>query len=298
MTIFIEVVLPVLLVFAIGFAVQKWKSVSIKSVSVVALYIATPALVFQTFYNADIDRQYGYMVLFAFLLLFALIIVNKGAAKIAGASEEKESGWILATAFMNSGNYGAPIILFAYGEEGFAFAVSFMVLQAIIMNIFGVYYAAKGNAGARYAVKAVFSMPVTYALMLALIFQLTAFSMPENIMGTVDILAEAAIPLVMVILGMQLATMTFGQLEWKDVSYSVFVRLIISPIIAFGIVQFMPLDPLLANVLIVSAATPSAATIVMYAVQFDNQPKYVSGVTLVSTLLSIVTITVLLMILP
>ncbi|SES39013.1 AEC family transporter [Salisediminibacterium halotolerans] len=298
MTIFIEVVLPVLLVFAIGFAVQKWKSVSIKSVSVVALYIATPALVFQTFYNADIDRQYGYMVLFAFLLLFALIIVNKGAAKIAGASEEKESGWILATAFMNSGNYGAPIILFAYGEEGFAFAVSFMVLQAIIMNIFGVYYAAKGNAGARYAVKAVFSMPVTYALMFALIFQLTAFSMPENIMGTVDILAEAAIPLVMVILGMQLATMTFSQLEWKDVSYSVFVRLIISPIIAFGIVQFMPLDPLLANVLIVSAATPSAATIVMYAVQFDNQPKYVSGVTLVSTLLSIVTITVLLMILP
>ena len=297
MTIFIDVVLPVLLVFAIGYTVQKWQNASIKSVSIVAIYIATPALVFQTFYTAEIDQQYFYMVVFSFILFFALIALNKIAAKLTGASAEKESGWILATAFMNAGNYGAPIILFAYGEEGFAFAVSFMVLQAIMMNLFGVYYAAKGNAGSRYAIRSVFTMPVTYAVILAMTFQITGLSMPENLLGTVDILAEAAIPLVMVILGMQLATMSFGQLDWGSVSYSVIVRLLVSPVIAFGIVQFMPLEPLLANVLIISAATPSAATIVMYAVQFDNQPRYVSSVTLVSTLLSIVTITLLLMML-
>lgn len=297
MYIFIQVVLPVMLIFAAGFAIQKWKKVDIKPVSVVALYVATPALVFQTFHNAEIDRQYFYMVVFSFALLAAIIILNKVVAKAGGKSEKKESGWILSTAFMNAGNYGAPIILFAYGEEGFAYAVSFMVIQAIIMNVFGVYYAAKGYAGARYAIKSIITMPVTYALLLAVFFQITPYSMPENIMGSIDIVAASAIPIVMIILGMQLANMKIGQFDWPSVSYSVAVRLFVSPLIAFGLTQLMPMDPVLAKVLIVSAAMPSAATIVMMAVQFDNQPRYVSSVTLVSTLLSIITITVLLAIL-
>lgn len=297
MTIFIQVVLPVLLVFGAGFAIQKWKQVDIKPLSIVALYVATPALVFQTFYHADIDRQYGYMVVFALLLLFSIIVLNKLVARMTKQSTEEESGWILGTAFMNSGNYGAPIVLFAYGQEGFAFAVSFMVLQAIIMNIFGVYYAAKGQSGARYALKSVLGMPVTYAVLLGVIFQLNDFTIPDNILGTVDIVAEAAIPMIMIILGMQLANMSWGQFEWKPLSYVVTVRLLISPVIAFLLTLIFPFDPLLANVLIISAAMPSAATIVMFAVQFDTKPKFISSVTLVSTLISVFTITLLLMIL-
>ncbi|MFC4736380.1 AEC family transporter [Bacillus daqingensis] len=297
MTIFIQVVLPVLLIFAAGFAIQKWKKVDIKPVSVVALYVATPALVFQTFYEAELDRQYVYMVVFSFALLFSLILLNKLVAKITKRSEKKESGWILSTAFMNAGNYGAPIILFAYGQEGFAYAVSFMVLQSIIMNVFGVYYAAKGYAGSRYAVRSILTMPVTYALLLAVVMQATPLAMPDNLMGAVDIVAAAAIPIVMIILGMQLANMQIGQFDWPSISYSTTVRLLISPLIAWGLTMLMPMDPLLAKVLIVSAAMPSAATIVMFCVQFDNQPRYVSSVTMVTTLLSVITITVLLAIL-
>lgn len=294
MYIFIQVVLPVLMVFGAGYAIQKWKKVDIKPVSIVALYVATPALVFQTFHNVEIDSQYLYMLIFAGALLLSLIVLNKVVARAAGKSEKTESGWILSTAFMNAGNYGAPIILFAYGQEGFAYAVSFMVMQSIIMNVFGVYYAAKGYAGARYALRSIIAMPVTYALLLGIIFQSIPYSMPENIMGGIDIVASSAIPLVMLILGMQLANMKLDHFDWPSVSYSVIVRLFVSPLIAFGLTQLMPMDPLLAKVLIVSAAMPSAATIVMIAVQFNNQPRYISSVTLVSTLLSVITITVLL----
>ncbi|ADI00243.1 AEC family transporter [Salisediminibacterium selenitireducens] len=297
MTIFIQVVLPVLLVFGAGFAIQKWQKVDIAPLSMVALYVATPALVFQTFYEADLDRQYGFMVIFALLLLFSLIAINKAAASLTKASSTDESAWILSTAFMNSGNYGAPIILFAYGQEGFAFAVSFMVLQSIIMNIFGVYYAAKGRAGARYALRSVLGMPVTYAVLAGVFTQWSGLTVPDNLMGTVNILAEAAIPMVMIILGMQLANMSWSQFEWRPLSYAVTVRLLLSPIIAYGLTLLFPFDPLLQNVLIVSAAMPSAATIVMYAVRFDSKPAFISSVTLVSTLLSVLTVTLLLMLL-
>ncbi|MCD8510365.1 MAG: AEC family transporter [Bacillus sp. (in: Bacteria)] len=294
MTIFIQVVLPVLLVFLIGYVVQLWKRVDIKPISTVAIYVMTPALVFRTFYTSEVNIQYLYMAIFASLLLFALIIVNKIYCRMMNYRTKLESGLILSTAFMNSGNYGVPIILFAYGEAGFAYAIVFMVLQSVIMNFFGVYYAAKGMAGIRTAIKVIFLMPATYAVILALMIRGLGLSVPDNLFQTVDIISEATIPTVMIILGMQLAKIKWEGFEWGKITYGVVVRLIVSPLIAFGITLLFPMDPLLAKVMIVLSATPSAATIVMYAVQFDAKPKLVSSITLISTLVSIFTITILL----
>ncbi|WP_017727110.1 AEC family transporter [Halalkalibacterium ligniniphilum] len=297
MTIFVQVVFPVILVFFIGFLVQKWKKVDIKPISTVAIYILTPCLVFRTFYEAEMNMQYVYMILFSLILLFALIIINKAYRFMRRYSQSTESGLILSTAFMNSGNYGAPIILFAYGNAGFAYAVSLLVLQSVIMNFFGVYYAARGKEGIKIAIRAVLMMPATYAVILALILKATPIYMPDNLMLTVDIIAEAAVPTVMVILGMQLALIKWEHFEWGKIWFGTIVRLVISPLIAFLITLMFPFDPLLANVLIVLAAMPSAATIVMYAVQFQAEPRLVSSITLVTTLLSIFTITLLLAIL-
>jgi len=296
MTIFTSVVLPVLLIFLFGYLVQIWKKIDIKSISVVAIYVMTPALVFRTFYTATIDLQYAYMVLFSMILLFALIVINKLYAWKMKYSASLESGMILSTAFMNSGNYGAPIILFAYGQAGFEYAVSLLVLHAIMMNFFGVYYAARGISGVKTAVKAVLTMPATYAVIVAIFFKMINLKVPENLFSAIDIVAEATIPTVMIILGMQLAKIEWGSFEWGKIYYASFVRLIVSPLIAWLLVLIIPMDPLLAKVLIVTAAMPSAATTVMYAVEFDAEPRLVSSVTLITTLLSIVTVTILLII--
>jgi predicted permease len=295
MQIFVQVVLPVLLIFLIGYAVQKWKQIDIKSVSTVAIYILTPCLVFRTFYVAELNKQYLMMVVFSAALLFLLICINKIYSKIRKYSQSVESGLILSTAFMNSGNYGAPIILFAYGDLGFAYSVSFLVLQAIIMNVFGVYYAAKGHGGGvRMAVMSVLKMPPTYAVIVALILQLFHFEVPGNLFSAIDLVAQATIPVVMLILGMQLAEIKLSGFQWGKITYAVSARMFISPAIAFFLVWLIPMDPLLQKVLIVSAAMPSAATTVMYAVQFDTEPDLVSSITLLTTIVSIFTVTILL----
>lgn len=297
MQIFIQVVLPVILVFFIGYLIQKWKRLDIKPISTLAIYVMTPCLVFRVFYTADLNMQYLYMVVFALILLFSIIAINMIYAKFRKYPQDLESSLILSTAFMNSGNYGAPIILFAYGDIGFAYSVSFLVLQAVIMNFFGVYYAARGKASIDIAVKSVFMMPATYAVIIALLLKALHLDIPQNLFQTITIIADATIPTVMLILGMQLANIQWAKFEWGHISYGVIVRLLISPIIAYAITLLFPFDPILAKVLIVSAAMPSAATIVMYAIQFDAKPKLVSAITLVTTIISVFTITILLILL-
>ncbi|WP_307794975.1 AEC family transporter [Alkalihalobacillus sp. BA299] len=296
--IFVNVVLPAILIFMAGFIVQRWKKMNIKSISTLAVYILSPALVFKTFYDVQLDQQYLFITMFSLILLFSIIIINKVYSKFRKYPRDVESGLILSTAFMNAGNYGAPIILFAYGETGFTYAVSFMVLQSVIMNFFGVYYAASGNIGFKAAIRTISGMPLTYAMVIAISFNLLSIPFPANLYSAVDLVGQATIPVVMLILGMQLAELKVDKVINKErLIYGTTVRMLISPLIAFVFILFFPVDPLLAKVLIVLTAMPTAVTTTMYALQFNTTPKLVSSIALVTTLVSVVTISILLTIL-
>lgn len=294
MTVFIQVVLPALLIFLAGYGVQKWKRMEIKSISTFAVYLLTPALVFVTFYDAVLDQQYLFMTIFCFMLLFIIVIINKIYAKIRKFPPNVENGLILSTAFMNSGNYGAPIILFAYGELGFAYAVSFLVLQSVFMNFFGLYYAASGQMGFRLALRTIFSMPLTFALIIALTMNIFQINMPYNLYSAIELVSLAAIPVVMLVLGMQLAELKVDKMVNKEkLLFGTVVRMFLSPVIAFAFVILIPMDPLLGNVIIVLSAMPTAVTTTMFALQFDTAPQLVSAIAFVTTLVSVITISVL-----
>lgn len=291
MGLFVEVVLPVLLVFLAGYGLQKWKRLNLQSISTVSIYVFTPCLVFKTLYDKELNLQYLKIAAFALILLLVLITIVKITAKIKKYPQSMESGLVLSTAFMNAGNYGSPIILFAFGQAGFSYAIMFFVLESIIMNFFGVYYAARGQAGMKEALRQVFMMPATYAFLVALIVKVVHLPIPDNALSIIDLLAQAAIPCVMVVLGMQLAEINVRSFQWGKVSYGVVIRLLISPLIGWAITLVMPMDPLVEKVLIVLSAMPTAGSITLYAVQFDSEPQMVSSTTLVSTIASVLTVT-------
>ena len=292
--IFVEVILPVFMVFTIGFIGQRLLKLDIKSVSSVAIYFMMPTLVFRTFYKIDLDAQYLYLVLFNLLLFYGIIFVVMLISKLRHFSDSTANGLILATGFMNSGNYGAPVILFAFGELGFAYSISFVVLQTIFMNSFGVYYAAKGNTGIKDAFKTVLTIPSIYAFLLAVLWKKFHIPMGESFYQVIDLVANATIPTVMLVLGMQLSQIKITKLDWEKISIGMFLRLFLSPVIAWIITLGMPLDPLMEKVLIVTAAMPSAATMTMLSLQFDTEPELVSSITLFTTVLSAFTLTLLL----
>lgn len=294
---FIEVVFPVVLVFIIGYIVQLWKRVSLAPVSIITIYILIPALVLVTLYETEITIDYAYLILYAFLFLIIMILITKGFSRLMKKDEDTESGLILSTAFMNAGNYGAPIILFAFGEAGFAYAVVFMVVQTIIMTTFGVYYAAKGGTGVRTALKTVMMMPATYSLLLVFIIKIAQLEIPEPLYNPLELISQAAIPLTMLLLGMQLAEIRLKKIEWSNIYFSITLRLFISPLIAWGLTSLMPISTMMQTVLIIASSMPTAATTTIYAIQFETRPHLVSTITLVTTVMSVLTITILLSIL-
>ncbi|WP_368654369.1 AEC family transporter [Ornithinibacillus sp. 4-3] len=294
MGLFFSVVLPIVSIFGLGYILQRIRVLDVKSVSTVAIYIFLPALAFNSLYNANFNKGFTIVIIFAFSLLFCMIVLNKILAKIFKWPQSVESASILTTAFMNGGNYGVPVIIFVLPEAAVAYGVFFMVLQQIIMNSFGVYYASRSRSGALKAVKTVFKMPATYAVILAFLCQGLTLEVPASILSVLEMLGAATIPIMMVNLGMQLASITSLKFNWQVITSATIIRMVISPLLALGFVALLDVEPMIASVIIIVASMPSAATTTLLALEFDTEPDLVSSITLVTTLISVVSLTVLL----
>lgn len=294
MGLFASVILPIMAVFASGFILQRIRVLDVTSVAAVSLYILQPALVFTTLYEAEFNRGFLIVLIYMFVLFYIMVALNKVLKKIFKWDRNTESASILATGFMNSGNYGLPVVLFSVGEAAVPYAIFIMVVQSLQNNFFGIYYASRSTSGMKRALINVMKMPTTYAAILAFIFHYVTFTIPDGIYSTLSMVGDAAIPVMMVMLGMQLGSITGLKLNWQVVTSAVTLKMIVAPVIAWIFVLLVDVDPVIAAVLIIISAMPTAATTTMYAIEFDTEPELVSSITLIATLASVVTLSVLL----
>lgn len=289
----IMIILPVFIIFFIGYMGQKLIGFDIKSISTAALYLMSPFLAFRTFYSNELTLDYLYIVLFSLLLTAVLLAIVWMTARSMNATRPQLSAMILGGVFMNSGNYGAPVVLFAFGAVGFDYAVVMMVFQSLLMNTIGIFFASIGGeekATLRQSLRRVIRMPLIYAALLGVGLQLFAVTVPKTLMEGISLVADASIPTVMLVLGMQLAAIARKKVAYRYVSAVTVIRMVLSPLIAASILYFMPINDLLKAVMIVQSAMPAAANTTMFALQFGTEPDLVSFTTFITTLISIVTI--------
>ncbi len=293
---FFNVLIPVFAIFILGYIGEKKIGFDPKSISAMSLYIMTPVLVFKTFYTNIVNIDYLYITVFALTLCIALILIIYLISYIRGYSIKEKCGLILGSVFMNNGNYGTPVALLLFGAAGFDYAVILMVIQTIVMATVGIYFAARGSdigGGFKDTLGVVMRMPIVYGALAGWLFQVTGITIGSSFMTTIDLVGNAAIPTIMLVLGMQLAKISLKNVEREKILYAVMIKLAAAPVIAWGIAYFLPVDALLKQLMVIMAGMPSAANTTMYAIQFNTEPEFVSVCTFVTTVLSLISLPVL-----
>ena len=136
------------------------------------------------------------------------------------ATRPELSAMVLGGVFMNSGNYGAPVVLFAFGAVGFDYAVIMMVFQSLLMNTIGIFFASLGGkekATLKESLNRVIRMPLIYAAVAGVLFQVFSIDLPKPVMEGISLVADASIPTVMLVLGMQLAAISRKRVAYRYV---------------------------------------------------------------------------------
>ncbi len=295
--VFVDNIGPIFLVAGIGWLVGRYLEIDARQFGRVLFNVFSPALVFRALATSQISLN-EFSLLFLTMASFVGIMTLVAAliARIQTSDKVERTGIILTAICPNDGNLGLPIIDFAFGADVLARAVIIYIAATILNFTIGVYVASSGRNSARQALSHIFKIPVVYAVFAGFVVNILHITLPLPVERSVNLMAQATIPVMIILLGIQLAQA--GSLKnLRLVATSVGLRLIVSPLIAFGLALVLDLNATSLAAFVMQASMPVAVATTVFATEFNlNREQIVSSV-VASTLFSPISLSILILLL-
>jgi predicted permease len=298
LSIVLTIIAPIIAVAGLGVWLDKVRPVDAKSLSRLIIYLTSPALIFYGMANAAIQpAELLDLLILSVTVLVSTTVIAWAITVLFKMPRITASAFVLAVSLANIANYGIPFNEFAFGQPGLERAVVITVIFGLYAHTVGVFVASWGRASVTQALKNVITIPTPYAALLGLLANFGYITLPDIVDRIAYILQGAAIPLMLLLLGIQIGRVSFSVKYWQLVLGASGLRLIGGAIIGWGSAGMLGLSGVTRQVAILEAAMPTAVIATILATQFDSDAELVSSITLASTLLSIITLSVLLFIL-
>lgn len=291
MTIILSAIIPVGLIILIGYVTGRILRPDTQSLSQISVYILAPALVADGLYRTTLSGQNVILLLLGFGLLSALLYgLVWLMAKLFKLSPLTEKSLMATTILPNNGNMGLSITSFALGAAGLERAIIYMIGSSILL--FGIAPALLKGKGVLDGLKVVLQLPLIWAMLWGISLRIFAIQLPFEIDNAIAELGHAAIPVALVILGIQLADthLVMSRYEWFAAS----LRLGVAPLVAWGLGMVLGLKGLDAQIFILQSAMPTAVNTVVLVTEFGGDAPRVARTIVVTTLGSFITVPLIL----
>ena len=291
MTALLPAILPVSFIICIGYLAGKTLKLDYQTLSHLAIYILVPALIASSLYRNTLSLQSaagliaGYL-LTALTLVGIVLLISRGLK----LPPPVKMSLLATTLFGNAGNLGLPMVSFTLGAAGLERAVIYLISASILMA--GIGPALLNTSGIRAGLALTLKLPLFWAMLAGLLLQLSGLQLPFRLDEGIAMLGNAAIPIALVTLGMQLAQNPLRLGRYELIAAS--LRLVMAPLIALGIGTTLHLVPLDLQVLVLQSAMPTAVNTLIWVNEFGGEPSRVARTIIGSTLLSLITLPMML----
>jgi predicted permease len=280
----IDVIAPVFFVIGIGYYLgRKNPEINTDFITTFAGNVGTPAMIFYTITTTGVTLS-----VFTEYFIYSLIII--GGFSIVGIVfllllKKDFVSELPPLILPNTGNMGIPICLFAYGTAGLGVASAIASVIILLHFTLGVLLAKK-SFSFKILIK---NMPI-YGIIISVIFLYFEWDVPGYLENTTFLLTYATIFLVLMSLGIALSRLKV--VSWTHASILGAVRVIIGPLIGFGLIKFLNLNGFAAGVLLIQSCMPSAVLTYLVGSMYSERKVVdsVASVIVTSTVMSFITI--------
>jgi len=280
----IDVLFPVFFVIGIGFYLgKKNPNINTDFITTFAGNVGTPAMIFYTITTTGVTLS-----IFTQYFIYALIIITGfsfvGIMFLLLLKKDFISE-LPPLILPNTGNMGIPICLFAYGTAGLGVASAIASVVILLHFTLGVLLANK-SFSLEILIK---NMPI-YGIIISVLFLYFEWDVPGYLENTTFLLTYATIFLVLMSLGIALSRLKV--MSWTHASILGAVRVIIGPLIGFGLIKFFNLNGFAAGVLLIQSCMPSAVLTYLVGSMYSEKKVVdsVASVIVTSTVMSFITI--------
>ncbi|HIJ68742.1 MAG TPA: AEC family transporter [Deltaproteobacteria bacterium] len=291
LAIFVQNILPIFIVACIGFLIVRYLEADVRTLSRVTIYVLTPCLLFDVLVTSDVSAdEFGRLTLLALGTILGIGLIAWLAARALRLDRVMTSAFMVVVMFANGGNYGLPLTLFVFGQEALARATIYFVVSIVLTYTIGIFLASSGRRSLGEALLSVLRIPSIYASAAAIVVIFTGVATPSLLMRPIKLLGDAAIPVMILVLGMQLER-AVKPARLRLVGLAVGLRLIVSALLGLLLAQFLGLGGAARQAGVLQSAMPVAVVTTILAVEFEVEPAFVTSVVFLSTILSPLTLT-------
>ena len=292
-SIFVSSILPVFVVAGVGFALSRFLRISAVQLSTVTFNALAPCLVFDLLLTSSVGGEdVSRLVAFCLLMTVAMGTVGGLVATLLRLDRSTRAGFMLVAMFSNNANYGLPLLLFAFGEQALAFGAVYFVTSAVLTYTVGVLVAGSGHRTLGQALTWIFRVPTIYGAVAAGLLVALSVPVPQLVMRPVSLLSDAAVPMMLLVLGMQLAEAR-RPTALPALGSATIVRLLVAPVLALAGAELVGLSGAARQAAVLQASTPAAVITTILALEYGAAPRFVTSVVVASTVLSPLTLALL-----
>jgi predicted permease len=207
----------------------------------------------------------------------------------------------MAAAMTNTGFVALPILHSLYGQPAvlpaaiatvFVAAVMFPATVILLESVDHGAHAGKANsamAGSAMLVKQIVLNPMVLSTLIGLAWTITGLPMPAPLAAYMNIFAAALTPCALFAIGLSLSVEGIRSNLMVSIVLAV-VKLLIMPLIVYGLCVALGLNPLYTIAAVVCAAVPTAKTVYILAGEYKVEEPLVAATVSITTLVSVATL--------
>jgi predicted permease len=274
-------VIAVFLLVVVGFVFAHWKKINLASVTEIIVYLGTPSLIFTSLASRPLFAGDIAVLLSGVVLIFAGVGLLIWLYFLI--FQFRSRGFAMPVLFMNAGNMGIPLALFAFGPSGMQRATLLFVIITSCQYSLGIYIlSGRGNWAE------IFRLPLIYATIAGLSFNLGQVRIPEMIFQPLSLLGQSTLPLMLVSLGYRLHD--FRSLQWGHAVSGALLRTLGGFAAAIIAVNLVGATGINRQVLLLYGSLPAAVINFILTEKFGQDPHLAASIVVLSTFFSVITI--------
>jgi len=265
-----------------------------------AYNIAMPALLIVTIAQESGHSLINWRFLVAFgggsLLCFILVFGIMSIHTSRSLASRTMHG--MAASMTNTGFVALPVLQAIYGQRAVLPAAIATVFVAVVMFPAAVILLELGQRDAHAArtapmvtVKHVVLNPLVISTLIGMLWSVLDLRMPGPVTVYFGIFADALTPCALFAIGLGLSIDGLRANIWQASLLSA-VKLVIMPLIVYGLSMSLGLDPLYTISAVICAAVPTAKTAYILAGEYRCEEMMVASTVSMTTLASVITLMV------
>ncbi|MCW8954612.1 MAG: AEC family transporter [Sulfurimonas sp.] len=255
-----------------------------KTITLINVYFLQVFLTFWGLLVRPVDITLIFAPSIYLVIVILILIISAVVAKKLFKNQKEYSIAAVAAIIGNTGNLGIPLGIAIFGEESIPYTTVINLVNVFIVFTVGVYYYSRGSFDVKTSLKNIVKLPILWAAAFAIILSVNDYKPSEVVMNTLMMGAYASMTMQLFLFGLYLYGVQIKEISKSLVIWVLSFKFLILPLVAFLVLYNIKLDSMIKGIIFIELMMPLAIANVNFASLYDCQPKVVTALVFISSL--------------